>query len=168
MLLLEREGAGFKPPAGYPELALASVSTHDLPTFAGWQQGADIAEQAELGLMADPAPALARRADEQAALADAFRQEGISLPGAAAAAHAYVAASPACLVLAQVDDLDGATQAVNLPGTDTERPNWRRKLATPVPGLLQTPQAEAILETLRDARPPTAISPGDTPAGPSR
>ena len=168
VLLLEREGAGFKPPAGYPELALASVSTHDLPTFAGWQQGADIAEQAELGLMADPAPALARRADEQAALADAFRQEGISLPGAAAAAHAYVAASPAGLVLAQVDDLDGATQAVNLPGTDTERPNWRRKLATPVPGLLQTPQAEAILEALREARPPTAISPGDTPAWPSR
>ena len=168
VLLLEREGRRFKAPALYPALALASVSTHDLPTFAGWQQGADIAEQAQLGLLADPAPGLAHRAEEKEALVDAIRQEGIAQPGDAAAAHAYVAASPACLVLAQVDDLDGATQAVNLPGTDTERPNWRRKLATPVPGLLQTPQAEAILETLRDARPPTAISPGDTPAGPSR
>jgi glycogen operon protein len=29
----------------------------------------------------------------------------------------------------QIDDLLGERNAVNLPGTDRERPNWRRRLA---------------------------------------
>ena len=165
VLLLEREGLGFKPPAAYPARALASVSTHDLPTFAGWQAGADIAEQVELGLLANPATASAHRAAEGAALDDAIGRESIADAATAPAAHAFVARSAASLVLAQADDLDGAIQAVNLPGTDTERPNWRRKLTTPVPGLLHTQQAQAILQALRDARP---VTPADTPAAPSR
>ncbi len=168
VLLLERDGIGFRPPSVYPARAMASVSTHDLPTFAGWREGADIAEQARLGLLADPAAATVHRAAECAALAAALREEGIAAPETdpAAAAHAYVARSPAALVLAQADDLDGATIAVNLPGTDTERPNWRRKLATPVPGLLHTAPAQAILRALREARP--AATPADTPGAPSR
>ena len=152
--LLERDGIGFKPPTAYAGRSLASVSTHDLPTYAGWLQGADIAEQVRLGLLGDGSAAKAHRDLECAALGSALRREDILAPEAdPAAAHAFVARSPASIVLAQADDLDGETIGVNLPGTDTERPNWRRKVATPVPELLLGPTAQAILSALRDARP---------------
>ena len=36
--------------------------------------------------------------------------------------------TPSLIAIAQLDDLVGEFTAVNLPGTDRERPNWRRKL----------------------------------------
>ncbi|MBW8889439.1 MAG: 4-alpha-glucanotransferase, partial [Fibrobacteres bacterium] len=42
------------PPGDWPRSALASVSTHDLPTLAGHLTGRDRAEQASLGLRSDP------------------------------------------------------------------------------------------------------------------
>ena len=43
-------------PPNYPPLSVACASTHDLPTLAGWWQGADIAERLMLGL-SDPGEA---------------------------------------------------------------------------------------------------------------
>ncbi len=45
------------------------------------------------------------------------------------------------MVLLQADDLAGETAAVNLPGTDRERPNWRRKVSVDADALWQTPSA---------------------------
>ena len=39
ILYFERTEAGFVPPARWPETALACLSTHDLPTLAGWWAG---------------------------------------------------------------------------------------------------------------------------------
>ncbi len=91
--------------------------------------------------------ATAERAAETAALAAAIGGEPT-----AEAVHGYLAAAPSALVLAQADDLGDETMALNLPGTDRERPNWRRKIATPVPALLQTPEARAIIGRLRPGR----------------
>jgi glycogen operon protein len=52
-------------------------------------------------------------------------------------------------MLAQAEDLAGETVAVNLPGTDRERANWRRRLSTALPGLCETPRAKRILAELR-------------------
>jgi len=41
---------------------------------------------------------------------------------------------------------------VNLPGTDTERPNWRRRLPVPVESLLESEPATAILAAVRAER----------------
>ena len=35
----EQDEGGFKPPQAYPQPAMAALSTHDLPTFAGWWRG---------------------------------------------------------------------------------------------------------------------------------
>ena len=149
VLWFERQDMGFTPPAQYPARAVACVSTHDLPTLAGWRQGADIAERAVLGQIdaAQRQAAEAERQVETAALASA-----IGGPPDAAAVHGYVASAPSCLVLAQADDLAGETVAVNLPGTDRERPNWRRRIAVPVPELLSSPTARAILDRMRPGR----------------
>jgi glycogen debranching enzyme GlgX/4-alpha-glucanotransferase len=146
VLWFERDGPRFRPAAAYPARAVACISTHDLPTLAGWRTGADIAERAALGQI-DEGAAGQERAAEIAALTEAIGAE----PDAPAV-HGFLAATPCALVLAQADDLGGERDALNLPGTDRERPNWRRRIATPVPELLTTPAAEAILARLRPGR----------------
>jgi glycogen operon protein len=149
VLWFERSGIDFIPPAHYPAGAVACVSTHDLPTLAGWREGADIAERASLGLLdAERAEAAtAERKTEIAALASA-----LGGPADAAAVHGFLATSPCALVMAQADDLGGETVAVNLPGTDRERPNWRRKIRTPVPELIEQPSARAIIDSMAPGR----------------
>ena len=73
-------------------------------------------------------------------------------PVDAPAVHGFLAATPSALVLAQADDLGGEKVAVNLPGTDRERPNWRRKIAIPVPQLIESPAARAIVDRMAPGR----------------
>ncbi len=164
VLLLERNGIGFNPPENYARNALTCISTHDLPTFAGWWEGADLKERHALGMPghADLTATLAIRDKEKTALIEALIAEGLIEGPADAerqaedvmpAAHAFIARSPAALVVAQTDDLAAERVAVNLPGTSLERPNWQRKIETPIPGLLKTRIAQAVLTQLRQARP---------------
>ncbi len=163
VLPFERDGARFKPPDVYPALAWACVATHDLPPLAGWWDGLDIAERLELGLMA-PTEAESARADrlaEKQALLDALANAGLIdadldpaaalTPELTAAIHAYVAKTPSLLAMAQVEDLAAERTAVNLPGTDTERPNWRRRIGTPLDNLFEAPAAQPILAAMRMA-----------------
>ncbi|MCB8874510.1 glycogen debranching protein GlgX [Acidisoma silvae] len=141
----EREGAGFKPPSAYPPMAAACVSTHDLPTLAGWWEGADIIERQRLHLSDDAATAQAlsqRDAEKHTALAalagqgllddvEAIDRVAPMSDAVAAAFHAYIGRTASVLDLVQADDLGRETEALNLPGTDQERPNWRRKVMLP-------------------------------------
>jgi glycogen operon protein len=171
VMRFEREGIAFAPPETYPALSAACVATHDLPPLAGWWQGADLEEAAALGCLPDEAQAVAARAVEKAELVAAlsrtnlldggFSAQGVdpdaSLDaGAAAAVHEFVAQSGAALVLVQADDLAMETIPTNLPGTDRERPNWRRKISEPVERLFSSPAAVAILNAVRRRRPPPA------------
>ena len=161
VLWFERRDGHIRPPAEWRRLAASCVSTHDLPTLAGWWTGTDIQEKRALSMEDDPNADTAR-SGEKAELIALLRAEGlltdeVDLAGpmpvaVAAAVHAFVSATPSLLTLAQADDLAGERVAVNLPGTDMERPNWRRRLDTDVTDLCQTPLAQAILETLRDRR----------------
>ena len=150
VLLLEREGRGFKPRSSYPSRAVACVSTHDLPTFAGWLSGADIDERAALGQSQHPEAEHAGRAQE----IDALRKKLATHEDLTAAAHGFVAKTPADLVYVQADDLAGELQAVNLPGTDRERPNWRRRLDLPLDQIFENPLASRILASLQSRKAP--------------
>ena len=83
VVLLEREGLGFRKPEAYPANALACVTTHDLPTFAGWWEGADIVERAAIGLIAAEVKdaALAEREQEKQKLVDALIAEALLAEG---------------------------------------------------------------------------------------
>ena len=145
------QGAGLRPPARWPALAAACAATHDVATLRGWWEEADIAERAALGLL-DAAGAEAERAGrarERDALLARLHAEGIDPTDLLVAVHALLARTPCELVLVQADDLAGELHAVNLPGTDRERPNWRRRLAPPLPDLLETPEARAVFDALR-------------------
>jgi len=158
VLWFERNGSSFAAPGRYPGKAATAVSTHDLPTIAGWWSGADIAEKAALGLLdadAETAAKLERTRDKRA-LAEAIDVAGVT-DGAAlapyaphdavltAAVHRFVGAAPSAFVLVQADDLALEATALNLPGTDRERPNWRRKVRTSVDALWRTPAARLTI-----------------------
>jgi glycogen operon protein len=51
----------------------------------------------------------------------------------------------------QADDLAGETLAVNLPGTDRERANWRRRLRGDVASLCTSETARLVLAAFRAA-----------------
>jgi glycogen operon protein len=162
VLWFERTGASFAAPSRYPAKAATAVSTHDLPTIAGWWSGADIAEKAALGLLDPDGEAAARleRAREKRALAEAIEAAGVAEDAAlapyaphdarlTAAVHRFAGAAPSSLVMVQADDLALETTALNLPGTDRERPNWRRKVRTGVDALWQTPAARLTVDAFR-------------------
>ncbi len=157
VLWFERDADGFLPPRRYARQAMACVSTHDLPTLKGWWLGEDIAEKSALGLLAPEAAqaAMEVRQREKRELLDALRAEGLLPEGAdeeapfddaiAGAVHAFVARSPSVLTMAQIDDLAGESTAINLPGTDLERSNWRRKLDGTLAEIFASGTARSIL-----------------------
>jgi 4-alpha-glucanotransferase len=70
-------GTPLLPPEAWPERAAASLSTHDLPTAAGFLRGEHVRARAELGLL-DDVPADQTNADrERAELLALLRAEGL-------------------------------------------------------------------------------------------
>jgi 4-alpha-glucanotransferase len=109
-------------PEQYPQLALAAVSTHDLPTIAGIWSGADFEEQIALGLRpkkenSEKIRAYLRRA--------ASVDEGTAISEVIVKTHQALARSPAAITLASMEDGLAADKRPNLPGASEDvRPNW--------------------------------------------
>ena len=166
VLYFERDAAGaFVPPPLYPRLALACVATHDLPPLRGWWSGTDIDVRLACGRFetADDAEGARRqRRREKAALLNALRDNGIcadadpdtNLPDSIfTGAHRYLARSSSCLLAVQLEDLAGSYEMVNLPGTDRQHPNWRRKLPHLLEEVLSGAAAQHVIEAVQSERP---------------
>lgn len=133
----------FKRPDTYSYKALASVSTHDLPTISGFWQGRDLAIRRELQVynsLADQEIAEAERLFEKERLLAALKDQGlladnitidnVPMDDLMKALHIYVASSNSQLMMAQLDDLSFEADPLNLPGVDEKiYPNWRRRLS---------------------------------------
>ena len=154
ILWFEREGQRFKPSSIYPKRALTCLSSHDLPTFKGWRRGRDIEIERELRLIDDAAAARARksRSEDVKSLDAATGPPAGDEDAACIAAHGFLAATPSAVMLVQADDLAEETEPLNVPGTDLERPNWRRRLSCSVDELAQRPLARAILDRVKQER----------------
>jgi glycogen operon protein len=149
VLFFERDGDIFRPPEAYPRKSVACVATHDLPTLKGWWSGADLALSRSLGRAVAPG-ADAARLEERRALAGLVGEEPDDLsPSVTGSIHRFLASSSAALVLAQAEDLADEPEPVNLPGTEREYPNWRRRVDEPVETLLETPTARAVVAAMK-------------------
>ncbi len=171
LFYFEKSAKGeFRPPSEYPRQALAAVSTHDLPTLAAFWEGRDLRERAELGLF--PTEALREqqilgRAEDRARLLFALEREKLlpegvttdpaSTPAMSAALaralHLYLARSPAQVMIVQLEDVLRQLEQVNLPGTTTERPNWRYKLALDLEELAGDARLRELAAVLAAERP---------------
>jgi glycogen operon protein len=155
VLWFEREGQGFKAPELYPAQALACLASHDLPTFSGWRAGRDIEIARAIGQVAEgDIPARKAGRAEEVRLLDALAGSiGADEVTASAAVHRLTATTPSQIMLVQADDLSGECDPLNVPGTDREWPNWRRRVSVPVEELCETPRAAAILAAVKRERP---------------
>jgi 4-alpha-glucanotransferase len=170
VLYFERAADGcFRRPQAYPVEALACVSTHDLPTLRGWWLARDIDTRVGCAIYdsADDAEIdrAGRRVDCRRML-DALRDAGLldqaqeRFEGEAmmqddifVAVHRFLARTPCRLVALQLEDLAGSVDMVNMPGTDTQHANWRRKLPVAVEDLAQIDVLRRTVEAVAGERP---------------
>lgn len=133
------DDGGFVPPAAWDDTAVAMTGTHDTPTVAGWWKGRDLdwARRLGRGGGSDEATDRAGRAAEREALWHAMGREGTTPadpPVDDILAHVAAASCP--LAIVSLEDLTGAEEQPNLPGTIDEHPNWRRRMPEPIDALL--------------------------------
>lgn len=142
----------FRKPDEYPRQSLVSVSTHDLPTLAGFWVNRDIEARRAAGVLSDDS-AYHRSLDERARekqkvldllfemrlLPDWVPRDARHLPELTGELHnavvGFLASTPSMLLVLNQEDLFKETEQQNLPGTTAEYPNWRRKMRYPIEDL---------------------------------
>ncbi|HEY0844259.1 MAG TPA: 4-alpha-glucanotransferase [Noviherbaspirillum sp.] len=149
VLLFQQYDGRFYRPEEWSRHAIATTTTHDLPTLAGWWQERDIDWRTKLDLLMPGQTendARQDRARERAALWKVMVETGHAqgdMPGDGDApldaAASFVSATPAPLAILPVEDALGLPEQPNLPGTIDSHPNWRRRLPGAVDTLLDAP-----------------------------
>lgn len=132
-----------------PELAMASITTHDLPTVAGLWTGSDLEAQKNIGLN----PPESGAAQMKATVAAAACPNGEE-PVERVIVNAYerLARSKAAVVLATLEDALGVEKRPNMPGTINQWPNWRIPLPVTLEELEKAPQVVELMETMSRER----------------
>jgi 4-alpha-glucanotransferase len=155
----ELAGEGKLHPAGRRDVA--SLNTHDMATFAAFWKGADIDDRVELGLTDGQTAAAERdqRDEIRYDLVALLRGEGLlGFEEPPRLAHilrgclAYLARSEAPLVVVNLEDLWLEEEPQNIPGTMSERPNWRRKARLTLEDIRSCADIVALLEDLNRRR----------------
>jgi len=160
LFLFEKDARGqCKAPADYPEMALVSASTHDLPTLAGFWQNRDIEARRQAGVLPDDESArraIEHRMEEKQKILDLLhrlRLVPLHLPRNAAqipeltgelqnAVVGLLMSTPSRLLLLNQEDLFKETDQQNLPGTTAQYPNWRRKMRYCIEELGSSPASD--------------------------
>src|SRR6202011_2820158 len=162
ILFFERRLDGtFVPPEEYPALALATSGTHALHTIPAWLRGEDVDLRDRLRLLETPhAQERAARERERALFLDTLVAHGDLAASerdddtaVIVAANRYLAATPCAIVMAQLDDVLTERAPVNVPGTSTQYPNWRRKLGTDTGALASDDRLRRLCTPLAQLRP---------------
>jgi 4-alpha-glucanotransferase len=159
-----REDRSFANPDHYPKEALACVATHDLPTLRGWWLGRDVAARRAVGCYSAQEAALAIEGRERdrhrllqalsASTYAALRNTADRVPeGLALAVHRYLARTPSRLLAVQLEDLLDVEDQANLPGTQWEYPNWRRRLPMNLSSVPSVPAFRALTRAVAHERP---------------
>jgi len=155
----DADGQPLLPPQHWPARAAASLSTHDLPTAAGFLRGEHVRVRADLGLLDDVAAEQATADRERQEWLALLRAQGF-LPGTPdsdepteaeiiTAMHRLLAAAPSRLKLISPYDVLAETRQPNLPGTVDEYPNWRLPLPVTMEQLMTDPRVAAITAAFR-------------------
>ena len=169
VLMFERDDRGFRPPRAYPERALATASTHDLPTLRGWWEAHDIDVRASLGMIhgnSEVERQRAERRNDRERLLEALDAAGLLTERARNDAHSatltvelaqaiisFLASTPSVIAVLQLEDLLLVREQANVPGTIDEHPNWRRKLPARLEDALSREPFAPLAATLSQLRP---------------
>ncbi|MCM2391985.1 4-alpha-glucanotransferase [Streptomyces albipurpureus] len=170
VLWFERDWAGGGrplPPDAWREGALATVTTHDLPSTAARLTGAHTELRARLGLLTRPLDQ--ERSRERADVHEWLRLlQGLRLlpegtndeEGQIRAVHRFLLRTPARLIGVWLPDAVGDRRPQNVPGTCDEYPNWRLPVAdaeghpVTLEEFASSPRTHALMEVFANRRPP--------------
>ncbi len=153
----------FRRPVTYPQLAVATFGTHDLPTIRSWWEGHDIEVRRTLGLTTEVEAgreAEERQADRRLLLA-ALRDQQLlgpdqekleDLDELVMAVQRFVARTPSALMFANLTDLLSEAAQINVPGTVAECPNWRHRSHSSVADLAANPLMRRIVAAVSAER----------------
>ena len=160
VLLFEQHDGHFQRADQYSDQALATSTTHDIPTLRGWWNGHDIDWRIKVGQVqeADRDQQWRSREHERAGLNRALCEDGgkdlhhlLSAEQAVDAAACFLGHTRAPLVLFPVEDALGLEEQTNMPGIVETHPNWRRRYPGDSATLLDG-EASRRLECLAQAR----------------
>ena len=144
-----------------PRQAVASLNTHDLPTFAAYWRDLDIDDRINLGHLSQQKGDSDKTARKllKKALKDFLEtrdlldsRDGDSERAVLEALLLHLASSPANLLLINLEDLWLEEDPQNVPGTTIQRPNWRRKARFELEDLDNLPGLVELLEVVERAR----------------
>ncbi len=166
VLLFEKISGSFRRPDQFTRRALATATTHDMPTLRSYWEGRDIELRRRLNLYpsAEVEDAIVRERDQdRLMLLSALREQGLApahpnapmepyTAGLGHALHLYLARSSTVLVALQIEDLLGMIEPVNVPGTDSEYPNWQRKLTADIEDVTARSDFAAQFADINSAR----------------
>lgn len=144
-----------KPLPPVPAGSVAGVNTHDMPPFAAYFEGKDIAEREKLGLLGEQNPEQERekRQATREALIAFLRREGHlneeeDVRPVLHACLKHLASSSAGIVLVNLEDCWLETQPQNVPTTSGECPNWRNKARYALEEWEQVPGVRELFEEI--------------------
>ncbi len=158
LFYFERDSAGnLLPYSAYPSKALVSVSTHDLPTLAGFWAGQDIEKRIEIGRIKPEEEEEFRqeRTNHRAKMIERLVNERV-LPDHTAhqawisdfptddlhsAVMSFVFKTPCAIAMISQEDIFLDARQQNLPGTTWENPNWVTKNLFSIEELRENPAA---------------------------
>jgi 4-alpha-glucanotransferase len=155
---------GFVAPAEWSDKAMATTSTHDVPTVAGWWSGRDVEWRKRTGLDNPEVDEAAQREGERGMLWRALYASGSAwnedrppapddISPVVVAAARHVSLAPAPLAIFPVEDVLGLHEQPNLPGpTDAIHPNWRRRMPDTSSRLFDGPIAHAACAAIDQTR----------------
>jgi 4-alpha-glucanotransferase len=132
VLLFALDRDGDRPAIDVPANSMASLNTHDLEPFATYLMRLDDTGYHNLLRVLRDSGHLAGDIDDPLVLAQCCL--------------AYFAASPARLLMVNLEDLWGETELQNMPGTVDEHPNWRHKAQLDMATFTAAPE---VVDTLR-------------------
>lgn len=158
----------YRLPQEYPRQSIASASTHDLPTLAGFWDAGDLLLGDKLGLYPGESVLQSlqqQRATQKQALLDALHQAGAlpkrsgkqaakfaMSPALNLAIHRFLAATDSALLGLQPEDWLGMTSPVNVPGTVEQYPNWRRKISVTLEVMFAEEEVQRLLKGVSAGR----------------
>jgi 4-alpha-glucanotransferase len=166
VLLFEKSDGRFRRPDEYVRHALATVTTHDMPTLRSYWEGRDIELRRRLNLYPSAeieSDVIREREQDRELLLQALQEQGLKPAQPATpfdaftaelahALHLYLARSATTLVALQIEDLLGEILPVNVPGTDREYPNWQRKVSADIEDVAMRADLAACFDEIRLAR----------------
>lgn len=163
------ESGLFMRPEQYPEQSMVTVSTHDLPTLAGWWTGRDLEWRQKLNLypneqmgINDRNSRVQDRGNLLAALSDMQVIDVNNTPQTSpavmnrelsVAVQKYMALAPSRIQLIPLEDALENVEQVNIPGTIDEHPNWLQRIPVVLEELWENDAMTDICQAMQVARP---------------